>query len=87
MNSIEFLKQFTPIEHHLYSIAPDFNKNLGFFGLLEHLKTNKLISEEMSQILSMIWQTRNKVASSPTEITLGLDVAENLKLIKRGLNI
>lgn len=87
MNSIEFLKQFAPIENHLYSIAPDFNKDLGFLGLLKYLKTNQLISEEISQILSIIWQTRNNVTSSAIEISLGLDVAENLKLIKKSLNI
>lgn len=87
MTSIEFLKQFAPIEHHLYSIAPDLNKHLGFFGLLEYLKTNQLISEEMSEDLKIIWQTRNKVASSATEITLESDITEKLHLIKQSLNM
>ena len=87
MTSIEFLKQFVLIESYLYSIAPDFNKDLGFFDLLEYLKNSNLISEDALQNLRIVRQTRNKVASSAIEIAIESDIAEKLLHIKQGLNI
>ena len=87
MTSIEFLKQFAGIENHLYSLAPAFDKKQGFFNLLKHLKNNNLVSNEVLQNLSIIWQNRNKIVSNASEISVDETVAEKLQFVKQSLNI
>ena len=87
MNSPEFLKQFAEIENHLYSLAPTFDKKHGFFNLLKNLKTNNLVSSDVLQNLSELWQTRNKVVASASEISVEETVAEKLQIVKQSLNM
>ena len=87
MTSFEFLKQFSEIENHLYSLVSVFDKKQGFFNLLKNLKANNLVSVEVLQDLSIIWQTRNKVVSSASEISVDKMVAEKLQIVKQNLNI
>ena len=87
MTSIEFLKQFAGIENHLYSLAPAFDKKQRFFNLLKHLKNNNLVSNEVLQNLSVIWQNRNKIVSNASEISVDETVAEKLQFVKQSLSI
>lgn len=87
MNSSEFLKQFAEIENRLYSLAPAFDKKQGFFNLLKNLKANNLVSSEVLQNLSIVWQARNKIVASASETIVDETVAEKFQIVKQSLNI
>jgi|GEM_PF-1874556 hypothetical protein len=87
MNSYEFLKQFADIENHLYLLDPAFDKKQGFSNFLKNLKANNLVSSEMLQSLSVLWQTRNKIVASASEESVEEIVSEKLKIVKQNLNI
>jgi len=87
MNSSEFLKQFAEIENHLYSLDPAFEKKQGFSNLLKNLKANNLVSFDVLQNLSSLWQTRNKVVASASEISVDETATEKLRIVKENLNI
>ena len=87
MDTTEFLKQFSLIEKYLLSITPTFDEKQGFFNLLKNLQSNKLISSDLIIILRDIFQVRNKIVSSPSDVILISDVVEKIHKVKQGLNI
>lgn len=72
----DFLEQFTALENHLFSLAPNFNKRRGLFNLLKHLKIGDKLDDGLLKDLLLITQARNKIVSAPT---LGKDIPDDIQ--------
>jgi len=79
--------QFAEIENRLYLLTSAPDRKKGFFNLLRNLKANNLVSSELLQNLSAMWETRNRIVASAGETTVDETVAEKLQIVKQSLNI
>jgi hypothetical protein len=83
-----FFKEFVLIEKHLLSIAVNFDRRQGFLNLLKHLHSKKILTEDVLTDLNLVWQTRNRIVSSPSgEQEISLEISETFAQLKQKLGI
>lgn len=83
-----FFKEFVLIENHLFSLAGNIDKLQGFLNLLKYLQSKNLLSTDVLVDINFIWQTRNKIVSSPSgEQEISDEVSDLLVRLKQKLDI
>jgi hypothetical protein len=88
MKQEDFFKQFSIIENHLTKLADNFDKRQGFLSLLKYLQSKNLLPQEVLTDLNFVWQTRNKIVSSPNgEQEISDEISNRLAQIKSKLGL
>lgn len=88
MKQEDFFKQFAIIENHLSNLADNFDKRQGFLSLLKYLQSKNLLPQEVLTDLNFVWQTRNKIVSSPDgEQEISDEISNRLAQIKSKLGL
>lgn len=88
MENKDFFKEFTVIENHLTGLADSFDKRQGFLNLLKNLQSKNLLSKDVLTDLNFVWQTRNKIISSPSgEQEISSEISDTLARVKQKLGI
>ena len=83
-----FFKEFVLIENHLLGLADNFDKRQGFFNLLKHLQSKNLLPKDALTDLNFVWQTRNKIVSSPSgEQEISDEISNTLARLKQKLGL
>lgn len=68
-------------------MVPAFDRKQGFFNLLKYLRSNEILSDDLIIQLRDIFQIRNEVVSSPSDVDLSSDVAEKIQQVKQNLQL
>jgi hypothetical protein len=83
-----FFKEFVLIENFLLTFAGNFDKRQGFLKLIKYLKSKNLLPKDTLIELNFIWQTRNKIANSPSgEQEISLEIFDLLARLKQKFGI
>ena len=88
MENKDFFKEFAIIENHLFGLADNHDKGQGFLNLLKYLQSKNLLQKDILVDLNFVWQTRNKIVSSPSgEQEISDEISDTMGRLKQKLGI
>ena len=86
MEQKAFLHNLQKIKLRLYNLEPSFDRKKGFVMFLKHLKSNNILPESTINNIYALWQLRNKIYNSPTNVEIMEDSTNRISEINTVLN-